>query len=277
MKKHCRSILVISLILLCLILSSCSSDGISKLNAYQLVKSAVEKTSQLESYEMEQKVSSTTELLGEEMETILAFDLKVADAAGKTPRAIGTMSLTLMGEEIKIDAYYENDVIYMSVEDEKVRIDASDEEAQTYQFLDTQKGILQIVPEDVLKDTKVTDNEDKSRTVELEPDEEKFSEIYNELISRMSNEEAYAEMMEDLKTTISIHDAHISITVLPSGYIGEYNISFTMDLQMSSKAEDFEYSINMDVDASIVYKDPGAKVTVTAPADLDTYKDYSEL
>ena len=271
------TILLVLSMLLCLALGACSTNDIKKLSAYQLVKGAVEKTAALDSYEIDEKVTTTTDLLGESMDTTISFDVKVADATGNSPKASGTMGMFLMGEEMALDMYYDGDMIYMSSEDVKVKISASDADAKTYQFSETQESLLKSLPEDILKDVQVKDNDDKSRTVALTVDGDKFSEIYSELISQLSNEEAYSELFDDLKTSISIKDADVSITVLENGYIGEYVIRFTMDLTMKSESSNLDYTVSMDINASVAFKDPGTKVTVTAPTDLDQYIDYSEL
>ena len=107
-------------------------------------------------------------------------------------------------------------------------------------------------------------------------DGEKFSEIFRELISSYSNEETYANMVNDLKTGIDISSANVTVTVLPSGYVSEYKLQFDMNVRLSSVSQNMDFSTELSLDASIAFKDPGSKVTVTAPSDLSEYQDISK-
>ena len=276
--KNKRIIALIALLAaFCLILGACSSSDIKKQNAYQLVKGAVEKTSKLDSYKIEMQVTTTSDFLGEKLETPISFIMDVEGATGNALKAIGTMSMSALGIEIQAGMYMENGIMYLNVENQKIKLDASSESAKSYQFADIEENLIKTIPEDVLKNVQVQDNSDGSRTVAVNIDSQKFSEIYNELIREYTNEEAYAQLVEDLKTEITVKDAAVSITVLSSGYIGNYDIKFDMDVKMSSKTASIEMTTPISIDAKVRFVEPGTKVTVTAPSDLNEYVDISEM
>ena len=159
----------------------------------------------------------------------------------------------------------------------KFKLAADSQEAKTLTFSDTEKSILKALPEDVVKEVTNIQNDDGSRTVSVMIDGEKFSEIFRELISSYSNEETYANMVNDLKTGIDISSANVTVTVLPSGYVSEYKLQFDMNVRLSSVSQNMDFSTELSLDASIAFKDPGSKVTVTAPSDLSEYQDISKI
>ena len=125
------------LIVLCLLLAACSSTDIKKQNAYQLVKGAVEKTGKLDSYQLDMNINTITDILGTKMESPINFNIKTEGASGKSPKASGTMTMSLLGFKIDCDLYMENNTLYISMMGSKVKMDASSEEAKSYQFSDT--------------------------------------------------------------------------------------------------------------------------------------------
>ncbi|MBQ9891338.1 MAG: hypothetical protein IJM39_07995 [Firmicutes bacterium] len=276
MKTRKKTAVFALLLAVCLLLGACSSTDIKKQNAYELVKNAVEKTSKLDSYELDMTTNTTIDMMGQKMSTPINFNIK-AEGAGSSLKAIGTISMSVLGLEVKGDVYQENNMIYLSLGGMKFKIDASAEEAKTYQFADTEEQLIKSLPEDVLKDVQVTDNADGSRSVSVTVDGEKFTGIYNELVSALSNADSYSEYAKDIKTEITVKDAKVDINVLPNGYIGKYELAFDMDIKISSASEGLDVSSSVGVEASASFKDPGSKVTVTAPSDLSEYVDYSKI
>ena len=256
-----------------MLLGACGSADISKQSAYDLIKNAVEKTSKLDSYEMEMKVKAVTEVFGEKIETPMNFNMKVEGATGNSMKALGKVAMSVLGVDIDADYYQEGSTVYLDVAGSKVKLSADSADAKPFTFSDTENSILKALPEDVVKEVTNIQHDDGSRTVSVMIDSEKFSEIFKELISSYSNEETYAELMQDLKTGIDISNANVSVTVLPNGYIGEYDIQFDMDVKLSSVINNMDFTTKVSLDASLTFKDPGTKVTVTAPSDLSGYQE----
>ena len=275
--KHKRLVFTAVLIALSLLLGACGSADISKQSAYDLIKNAVEKTSKLDSYEMEMNVRSVTEVFGEKIETPISFNVKAEGASGSSLKASGKMAMSMLGTNIDADYYQENGTLYLAMDGAKFKLAADSQEAKTLTFSDTEKSILKALPEDVVKEVTNIQDDDGSRTVSVMIDGEKFSEIFRELISSYSNEETYANMVNDLKTGIDISSANVTVTVLPSGYISEYKLQFDMNVRLSSVSQNMDFSTELSLDASIAFKDPGSKVTVTAPSDLSGYQDISKI
>ncbi len=275
--KHKRLAFTAVLIALSLLLGACGSADISKQSAYDLIKNAVEKTSKLDSYEMEMNVRSVTDVFGEKIETPISFNVKVEGASGSSLKASGKMAMSLLGTSIDADYYQENGVLYLAIDGTKLKLAADSKEAQSFTFSDTEKSILKALPEDVVKEVTNIQHDDGSRTVSAMIDGEKFSGIFSDLISGYSNEETYANMVNDLKTGIDISNANVTVTVLPNGYVGEYELQFDMNVRLSSAAQNMDFSTKLSLDASLVFKDPGSKVTVTAPSDLSGYQDVSQV
>lgn len=275
--KQKKLVFAVVLVMLSLLLGACGSDDITKQSAYDLIRNAVEKTSKLNSYEMEMKINASTEVFGEKMETPIDFDLKVEGASGSSMKASGKMSMSILGANIDAGYYQENSVLYIDLAGTKLKISADSEEAKTFAFTDTEKNILKALPEDVVKQVTNINDDDGTRTISVMIDGEKFSEIFKELVADYSNEEAYAQQIQDIKSGVEISNANVTVTVLPNGYVGEYKVQFDMDVKLSSAAENMDFSTKVSLNASVVFKDPGTKVRVTAPSDLSEYKDLSQI
>ena len=275
--KHKRLLFISVLIVLSLLLGACGSVDISKQSAYELIKNAVEKTSKLDSYEMDMKIKAVTEVFGEKIETPMDFSMKVEGASGNALKAVGKVAMNILGVQIDADYYQEGNTVYINISGNKLRLSADSADAKPFTFSDTEKSIIKALPEDVVKEVTNIQHDDGSRTVSVMIDGDTFMEFFNELVSEYSNQETYAELMEDLKALIGISNANVTITVLPNGYIGEYDIQFDMNVSLSSVTAGMDFTTKVSLDASIEFKDPGTKVTVTAPADLSEYQDYNAV
>ena len=275
--KHKKLLFISVLIVLSLLLGACGSVDISKQSAYELIKNAVEKTSKLDSYEMDMKIKAVTEVFGEKIETPMDFSMKVEGASGNALKAVGKVAMNILGVQIDADYYQEGNTVYINISGNKLRLSADSADAKPFTFSDTEKSIIKALPEDVVKEVTNIQHDDGSRTVSVMIDGDTFMELFNELVSEYSNQETYAELMEDLKALIGISNANVTITVLPNGYISEYDIQFDMNVSLSSVTAGMDFTTKVSLDASIEFKDPGTKVTVTAPADQSEYQDYNAV
>ncbi len=269
--------LTVLLLVFCMILGACTSKQEPAKTAYELVSEAVKKTSELDSAQVSMVMSTTTEALGTKMTIPITADLKMTGMKSGKINMLGNIKANMLGMEMSIDIYFDSQAMYLSMMGMKVKIDPNTADAGDYNFAETYKGMVQEIPEDVLKDIEIVTNDDKSKSVSFSLDGEKFSSIYKDLIRNLSDIEQYSESIKDLKSDIKISDAKVDITVLPNGYIGTYSVKFNMDVSMKSAEYGMDQSMNMSMDIKVSYVDPGKTVTVTPPADLSEYRDMTEL
>ena len=274
MKKN-RSILFLILILACtLILAGCGSPQETKeLTAYELVKSAVEKNAALESSEFETSIKMSMSISGISMEIPLNYSIKTAKEDGHTI-ASAVIKMDVMGETVETDVFVDKDFIYISenVQKMKVRVPVSSELASGYDISKMGQEIVKELPEDILKDVQIINNNDGSKTVNVEISEDRFNEIFKDYTDAALNS-VLSELSDDDQMDITFSNAKASITVNSDGYVSDYNISFDMSMKISMQG--ISMDLTSSCESSCRYIKPGSKVTVDRPADLNDYKPIS--
>lgn len=254
MKKRILS-LALALCMLCALLTACGEPAKEKTTA-EILSEAVEKTEVLDSVSAQMKIEMEMEAEGISMSIPMSIDLKCKDAKSENPTIWVRLNTELFGQSMEIEVYQEDQWSYMVMGDMKYK---SKSEDATDEF-DYSDDILKDLPDELLEGVAPVKNEDGSQTITISVPDDKFAEIYNDLIESINTDESV-----DL-SQIKISDAVVKITV-NNGYIIVYDMSFVMEMTVE------DVTTKTEVKASITYDNPGEPVEITPP---EGYKDFEE-
>ncbi len=251
--------LVLALCLMCCVLSACGDQ-----TAQQLFSAAMEKTSSLDAMYAVMEMSISMAMNDERMTIPITYEIQATDIESDNPKMlIGmTMKLDIAGisTEIDMDIYSADGWAYIAANSSgyKVKADAMDDQPGADASTDM---IMQILPEELLKDAVTQKNNDGTQTVTVTIDGEAFSKLYEDLIGTLNSTAGTSA------SSLTISNAVVKITI-KDGYISVYDMDFTMNMVVDGT------TVNADASASVTYKSPGKDVTITPPAG---YQDFPEM
>ena len=261
------------LMVVCLFFTGCSAKkGSTEATAYQLVKSAVEKTQALDSCQLDMDLTIKTSLLGMEMEVPMNYKMKMAGLKSGDVRADGSIKMSAFGETADIGVYVDKQYVYVNTGEQKFKVKADATEAATYNVINTYDDMIQALPEDVLKDVTIQKADNGTRTVSVQLSEEKFNEVYKKFVSDVAEGALSIEETDSLNMKFA--NIALDISVNKDGYISEYKIAFDMDIKIGAEGLNYTQTVNISSDCR--YIDPGKDVTVEAPdsSEYDEYLDF---
>ena len=274
MKRIKTTVFIALLLSVVLVLAGCGSTA-KEQTAYELVKSAAEKTNALDSSEMNMEINMKMSIMGMTMDLPMKYNIKTAKD-GDAVNTLGTMDMSVMGESFKAEMFIDKDFIYMKEIDTddpdsaaKVKIPVDDETAKAYNVADMSGNMIKTLPEDILKDVEVVKSENGDRIVNVQIAEDRFNEIFKEYTdSALSN--VLSEISDNSDTEIKFSNTKVTVTVDKNGYISKYDLGFDISLKMDMQG--ISMDLNATCESFINFVDPGTKVVVEKPADLDTYE-----
>ncbi len=270
MKKRIFSLtLALLMIAGLLCVSSCTKPE----TAYTLINGAVKKTEALDDLDMTMKMDMAMEVMGIDVTVPMNYDIKATGLKSETPTYRMNMTMSVFGMDMTVDAYVDGNNCYVStreaLSDEVVNAKMSLEQfAADNETIESVQSLVQPLDEELLADKEIVVNEDGSKTVSLELDEETFNRIFDAFVD--SAVAAAAEDAEGMQ--ISMSNIKLDMTVGEDGYFDSYRIAFDMTMTV----EEAGLSMDMDchVDAVATYNNPGEKVTVTP---MEGYEDFEEV
>ncbi len=256
MKKRLFS-LVLALCLLCSLgmLSGCTEKSAAK-----IINTAVKNSEALDAIAAEMKLDMHMAMEGITMDIPMTMDIKAIDLKKEKPTMYTKMTTSLVGQAVEMEMYQEGDWMYISTDGINYKMNAA-EAAEEYDFSDDMDAMVQELPEELLKDVKLTKNEDGSQSVTVSIDGKKFSELYDDYIEDV-NASADIEV-----GTPTIDNAVVTITV-KDDYVTVYAMAFDMTVTVE------EISSTVEVKATVTYKEPGKAVTITP---MEGYQDFEEM
>ncbi len=270
MKKKILSLTLAALMMASLLcFSSCAKPE----TAYTLISGAVKKTEALNDLDMTMEMNMAMQVMGLDVTVPMTYDIKATGLKSDAPVYRMDMTMSVLGMEMSVDAYVEGNDCYVStrevLSDEPVNVKMTlDQFAADNETIDSVQSMVQPLSEEQLADKEIVVNEDGSKTVSVEMDEETFNRIFDTFVD--SAVAAAAEDAEGMQ--LSMSNIKLDMTVGPDGYFDSYRIAFDMTMTME------EAGISMDmechVDAMATYNNPGEKVTVTP---MEGYEDFEEF
>lgn len=266
MKKRIVALLLV-LVVLCtgVVMTACGGsdvppETVAKKSVADLINDAMEKTSALDEMSAVMKMEFNMAMEGMTLSIPITVDMKAKDMMSENVTMSMVMNMALLGQEIEMEMYQEGQWAYVVMGDMKYKSSVEDV-GDELDYTDTVNDMLVEIPEELLNDLELVMEADGSQSLTISFSDEKFSEIYNDLIQAM-NAEAGMEMGE-----LKISDAVVKVTVA-DGYVTVCDISFTMEVTAEG------VTTTMDAKASVTYENPGQPVTITPP---EGYQDFEEI
>lgn len=263
MKKLTAVALTLVMLVSVFALTSCE-----KVTAYSLVTDAVAKTNALDSFEADMNIAMGMSVMGVTMEVPMDYNIKAAGLKGENPVSFSTIDMSLMGATMTTESYMEGDWCYISVSGQNMKVKVG-EDSEEYDGYANIESAIKGLPEEVLSEVEIVENEGGTKTVSVAIEDDKFAEIYKDFIDSMA---ASATETNDSISDISITNATVEITVDENGYVSVYKMAFDMniDVETSGIVVGTEASVEME----ITFKNPGTAVTITPP---EGYQDFPEV
>lgn len=213
----------------------------------------------------------------------VTVNMKAENIKTSTPTMLASMSMPMMGIELKSDIYMEGDMFYVSESgiNYKLKVDESDED---YDYVGSVNSIIKDIPEDLLESVELVKNDDGSNTATISVDDARFKELFKDFVCKSAqdtiiddddeentdaDDDIENNFMDNILEKITVTDATVKVTV-KNGYVLVYELSYSM------KVSTIIGESTSSVKASVTYNNPGEPVEITPPEGYKNYKDYSD-
>lgn len=256
MKKITSLLLVILSLFMVLSLASCNQASTS-----EVISSAIENTNALKEYEAKMDITLDMAMDGMTMSIPMNVVTKVKDADKENPIVSATTTTKMLGQEMTVETYMDNEYVYVAEDGEGYKMSLEDAMGE-YDYASDVEDMIKDLPEDLIKDIQMVKNDDGSATLTVNIPNETFKQIFNDFVSDMNDASMGVSVDE-----IEISDCKVVITV-KDDYIKNYDISFKMAMDVEGM------STNSTVSAKMEFVNPGNSVTVTPP---DGYQDFEDI
>ncbi len=273
MKRLSVAILAIIMICSMFVLISCDQTGAGSDDsgagsnnsgtetAYTLVNAAMQKTTGLDSYGATMEMNIKTSAPGMTVEIPMTMEITASGLKGNDPLILTNTTMSMMGMEITSTVFEKGEWIYTSTLGENMKIKASDylEQSGQSSTSDSVAGLMQMLPENILKEVKIKKTDAGLKYIEVALDEASIKEIFKDALSSSAASEGAS--LADL----DISNANVSITVGKDGYVDTYSLTYKMDMTVE------DISTSSEVEMTMKFNDPGKSVTVTPPEGYESY------
>ncbi len=281
MKHAPRFLAAAAALLMTLSMAACGTDAPSSQESsstpsttaapqpYALYKAAVDKQAAMTACHALMDVKVTVQMPGMTTDTTVSADMKMMTENGQ-PKANVAMNLTMLGSEQKYDAYLEGDTVYLSMDmqGETVKYKMSQTEAAETGSMPTEMSFPELTEESLKNAVVTTVNGTTTITGTLPASTLKT--VMEDLLKQFGEDPTEnADEGEDIVPVFS--DMELAVCIDKDGNMTECSYKF----DFSVTADGTETKTVLDV--TIKIPDPAETVTVTAPADLDSYADFSEI
>ena len=247
MKKIISMILVVLMLCTSFILASCNTTDPEK-----EIEDSIEKINDLEAYDATMVMSITMKMNGQSYTMPATIDIKASD-----DEMYAFYEMNIIGEKMEMEIYSDYEYIYVLSDGQGVKTPFK--ENSEYNYNASIDNVLKPLPEDVLENGEIDEDDDGNKVFTVEIDSETFMELYNESVESMGDD--YAASVEDL----NLSDAIVTIAINDDGYVAYYNMEYTMTL--SVYGEDVEADVVME----ITFNDPGEAVEIEP---MDGYQNF---
>lgn len=258
-----------SLLLALLLIASLPLFVSCKKSAYQTFTDAYEKYSALDSIDAKMDIKMKMEMTGATFEMPMSYNIKASGIKTQNPVFNADTTVSMLGMEMNLDVYSDGEYYYVSMMNQKVKINADNQESVSeYNVIEDMDTLIIELPEELFENQVFVVNPDGTKSLELAVSGEKFNELYSDFAKELADSAAEGLEYGDL----SFEDIKIKLTVNKDGYLSEYDLSFVMNMSMSMMGT--EVLAKITTDCPIDINNPGKEVIVTPPEDLDSYVEY---
>ena len=186
MKKKLISLLL-ALTVLCMgvLFTSCGNDNAPEetkaKTTFEIINEALQKMESLESMDAQLKMEMNMSSEGITMSIPMTIKMKAKDLKTEKPILSMVISMSMLGQNIDMELYQEDQWAYMVMGDLKYKASAKQMEGE-FNYVEDADNMLQQIPEELLKDVQLTQAEDGSQTVTVTFPEEMFAQTYGDFI-----------------------------------------------------------------------------------------------
>lgn len=249
--------------------SSCGKkEEEKKQTAYEVYTAALDKNNELDSYELAIDLKMSVAADGVSTDVPMSYDIKVAGVKSGSPVYSAEMKMTMAGITFTIPVYFDGKYFYTEMFGEKMKESAENSDLDL-EGLTTLASKFQ--SEEAFSGVTVTENEDGTKSMEVALNSGDFNEAYGDLMDALLG--SLGEELNGVGVSVSTDNAKSTITVNKDGYIEK--VAFNGDIKATMTVEGENSEMTISFSANSEYKNIGETVTVTAPADLDSYKESS--
>ncbi|MGL5438021.1 MAG: DUF6612 family protein [Lachnospiraceae bacterium] len=187
----------------------------------------------------------------------MQMDIKMANANDLSQVRFSAYSrISVMGEQMDFNMYYENGWMYMEMDGEKQKVEMPLGEMQS--SIDSSQSFSNLLSsETFMKDLSVR-TEGENRILSYRMDDA----MLNQLVQKVLEQAGYTAMMDSI--TLNVRNVYGDYVINPSGYYT--NSTVHMEMEMVNEGESFIFTI----DGSIGIPNPGEAVDIPTP-DLSGY------
>lgn len=240
MKKIFSAALAVCMILSAVLLTACGETPA------QLINGAIEKTAQLESFDILADQNIKMSMMGMEM----AMPVKTA-VQMKGAEEYMDMQITMMGITSTTVEYTDGEWVYINQDGTTYKQKKSDPSMAMFNASSV-KTLLQVLPEDLLAACEIVKNEDGSKSVSLQIPAATFVSLYDSMLKNLN--QTVASPDED----VTHGDANVTLTV-KDGYLVKYEMDYTVTLDMEGQEIGASMKVAVDIN------NPGQDVVITPP------------
>lgn len=268
MKKLSAFLLAALFVITAILFTSCKT-----LTSYQVFSEAMEKTESLDSAEYTVKTKIKTKIGEMEITMPINYSVKTSGLKSESPVFSGSMSMDLGFSKVEASIYNSGKYAYVSTSGMKIKMDISSDEGKNFDFSSIQEEFMANLSEDVLKDVVFVQNDDGSKTMDIELTAEQFNQFFKEAYDSVYDQ-LIGDEESDVKADIKLENTKLSIVINGDGYISKYALSYDMTVNVVADGE--ESSVFASVTSEIEFINPGQPVEVTPPSDIDKYVSLEE-
>lgn len=250
------ALLLVIVLLATFALSGCTGAG---KDAYDLYTAMSSKLAAAKSLDMDLSGTMAIGAGGQKQDLNLSGNIKEVIKSKDDIDMAMEMKTSVLSMDINVKEYYTNGVLYMDAlgKKSKMDMDLSTVKAQS------NADILNF-ERDAVKSSTVSDvSGGKKITFTLD------SKSLTSYLDKLMNSVKSSLGVDMSKAKITFGDVICDATVDGDNMLKSYHMKFTMNMDISGQ------SMTMDYDATISVKSAGG-VTITFPADLDTYTEQSK-
>ncbi len=257
MRKTVAWLLLAVTILSVLAFSACEEEP----SAYERLRGAVDKTADLGevNFTMDIGIHMQIPELGVTADTPLQQTVQAKNINLPDETLYASKTIEMMGSKMSEEYYIRDGYGYFSINGTNGKMkkeDMGDEETSAVTFVD--HGFLHALDEEILAGdgVKLETLEDGGLKITAPLTRAQFDGLYAEV-----TEDLLAQLGEKM-TDLAVSNCMAEITLTPDGYVGVYHLHF--DISCQAVIVEDPTSVNIEMDVTVTYKDPGKTVTVNS-------------
>ena len=261
MKKILSLALTLMLIFSCFAFTSCGKEP----TAYELILSAVEKSSALSDIEMEQSLNIKMDMMGMSMDVPITMTLKGKSIDSENALYYSSATTSMMGMTVDSVVYIEGKDVYTVTMGEGFKLSLDSLEGE-YDIAKDLTSVFFCPSESVFEGVEVVKNEDGTRSVSFDMTQEEYVNAYRAYYDSMISDVGAGP--DDAK----LSDIKVTITVNKEGYISAFKMSCNVQATVTELGMDTD--VNAAISTDIRFVNIGGKVTITPP---EGYQSFTAL